>query len=188
MKPSSIITTICATLIACGTAYWIDAREPPPRTPYPKATPPPPASNVFAESTDPAPSEDEIEKAARERNDVLQASIERALAERDPQRLEAVFTFLLPELLQVDPARAVSMYQRVEAGNSRDLLRGEISRQWIGRDPEAAIAWIESLDEAERRAAAKTALEELAPTDPKLASVVAERFRIGRGMESASAR
>jgi hypothetical protein len=188
MKPSSIITTICATLIACGTAYWIDAREPPPRTPYPKATPPPPASNVFAESPEPAPGEDEIEMTARERTGVLQASIERALAERDPQQLEAVFTFLLPELLQVDPARAVSMYQDIESGKGRDLLRSEIARQWIGRDPEAAMAWIESLDEAERHAAAKVAMEELAPIDPRLASVVAERFRMGRGMETASAR
>jgi hypothetical protein len=188
MKPASIITTVCATLIACGTAYWIDAREPPPRTPYPKATPPPPASNVFAESKEPAPSEDEIERTARERNGVLQAAIERALEQRDPQQLEAVFTFLLPELLQVEPARAVAMHQRIETGKSREQLRGEIARQWISRDPEAALSWIESLDEAERRAAAIDAMEQLAATDPRLASVVAERFRIGRGMETASAR
>jgi hypothetical protein len=189
MKPTALITTVCATLIALGTAYWIHAREPTHRQPYPKATPPPPASNVFAESKEAAPGEQEIETLARERNAVLQAEIERALAGRDRQQLEAVFTFLLPELLQVDPARVVAMYRGTEPGQGRDQLRGEIARQWIGRDPHAAISWMESLErEDERRSAAREAMDVLVPTDLRLASAVAEKFRIGGGREPAAAR
>ena len=46
MKPTSIATLVIATLFAIGTACWIGAREPPTRKPYPKATPPPPASPI----------------------------------------------------------------------------------------------------------------------------------------------
>jgi hypothetical protein len=189
VKRVTVIATVCAALLASGTAFLIDAREPPPRARYPKPTPPPPANNVFAEVKEPAPSQEEIEKVARERPALLQQEIESALATGDAQRRETVFTFLLPELLQVDPARVVDMVDRLEPGRKRDLLRDEVARQWIGRDADAAIAWMKSLQpEAEQRAAAREAIEALVHYDLRLASVVAERFRVGRDREAVTSR
>jgi len=177
----TVIATACAALLASGTALLIQAREPPPRARYPKPTPPPPANNVFADSKEHAPTQQEIEQAARERPVLLQREIEAALAAQDPQRLEAVFTFLLPELLQVDPDRVAAMVDGLEPGRKRDLLRGEVARQWIGKDSDAAIAWMKSLQpESEQRAAAREAIEALVHYDLRLASTVAERFQVAR--------
>jgi hypothetical protein len=177
MKPTSIAAIVCATLVAMGTAYWIDAREAPRKMPYPKATPPPPASNVFQESREPVPDPDLMEKYARERPAQLQSEIERALASNHPQDLETVFTFLLPELLQIGPERVGAMVDDLPPGRSRDLLRDEVARQWIGRDPDAAIQWMESLQpESEQRAAVKEAMDVLSHVDVALANSLAKRF------------
>jgi len=186
MKPT-LITLVCATLIAVGTAHWLDAAETPAkqtpfkRVPYPKATPPPPAVNVFEPAKDPAPTEEEIERAARDHDDMLVREIERALAARDPQRRETVFTFLLPELLQFDPARAVEMVKRQEPGEARDALRTEVARHWIMRDVDATVGWMKSLqNEAERRDAAEAAVSTLSAFAPDQAIAVAEEFGVGR--------
>jgi hypothetical protein len=189
VKRATVIAAACAALLASGTAVLIDAREPPPKARYPKPTPPPPADNVFAESKERAPTQEEIERAVRERPALLQREIEAALAAQDPQRLETVFTFLLPELLQVAPARVVDMVDGLEPGRKRDLLRDEVARQWIGKDADAAIAWMKSLQpQSEQRAAASQAVEALVHYDLRLASVVAERFQVGRGRETVTSR
>ena len=180
MKPT-IITIVCATLIAIGAAHSLDAGEPNHRTPYPKATPPPPPSPVFTPSRERAPTEREIDKASRERYAMVQAAIERALVARDPQQRETAFTFLLPELLQVEPARVVEMVKKQKPGEARDALRTEVARQWIMRDREAAVGWIKSLEnDAERHDAAEIAVSELAPVAPEQAIAVANQFGIGR--------
>jgi len=180
MKPT-IITIICAALIAIGAAYWLDAGELSHRTPYPKATPPPPPSPEFTPSPERAPTAREIDKASREHYALLQMSIERALVARDPQQRETAFTFLLPELLQVEPARVVQMMKKQEPGEARDALRREVARQWVMRDREAAVGWIKSLEnDAERRDAAEIAVSALAAVAPDQAIEVADQFGIGR--------
>jgi hypothetical protein len=180
MKPTSIATLVLATLIAIGSACWIGAREPPTRKPYPKATPPPPASPIYTQSPESAPSLEDIEREAREHDARLEAAIERALYSRDPTARETAFTFLLPEMIQVVPERAVALHARQKPGEPRDVLRMEIARQWITRDRDAAIRWIESLQEPERRAAAFDAVRELTPVAPEQAIYVADAFGIGR--------
>jgi hypothetical protein len=131
-------------LLSVGAVYWTDAGEKP-RRHWPKPTPPPPASPNFTPSTEHAWSEEEIARQAREHNGRLEMEIERALASRDAQRREAVFTFILPELVQVDPARVVAMMARQPPGEARDTLRNEVMRQWIARDPDAATRWLKAL-------------------------------------------
>jgi hypothetical protein len=180
MKPTSIATLVVATLVAIGSACWIGARESPPPKRWPKATPPPPASPIYTESREPAPSLEDIEREAREHDARLTTSIEHALHASDPMARETAFTFLLPELIQVAPERAVELFARQKRGEPRDVLRKEIARQWITRDRDAAMRWIESLDEPERRAAANDAVRELTPVAPEQAIHVADAFGIGR--------
>jgi hypothetical protein len=179
MKPAPIVTIVCATLIAIGTAYWLDAREP--RKPYPKATPPPPPSPVYTPSKEPVPTTEEIDKAAREHNAQLGLAIERALVASNPQQRETAFTFLLPELLQVEPERVVAMVARQEPGEARDALRNEVARQWITRDRDAAIKWMKSLENTdERRDSAQVAVAALAAIAPEQAIYVADQLGVGR--------
>jgi hypothetical protein len=181
MKPTTIsiiAVTVVALFATIGSAYWLDAREV--RKPYPKATPPPDPSPIFTPSKEPAPTAEEIEKQAREHDAMLALSIERALVSRDAQQRETAFTFLLPELLQVDPGRVVEMVARQQPGEARDALRYEVARQWITRDRDAAIGWLKSLDEAEQRQSAQVAVDSLAAIAPEQAIYVANEFGIGR--------
>jgi len=174
---SIIAVTVVALFAAVGTAYRLDAREP--KKPYPKATPPPPPSPVFTESKELAWTEEQIAAQARDHNAQLQQAIERALT-AGPQQREAVFTFLVPELLQFEPQRLVDLLAR-QQGEPRDALRDELARQWITRDRDAAIGWMRSLeDEAERAQAAKAAVDSLAPIAPEQAIYVADQFGVGR--------
>jgi hypothetical protein len=181
-KPTTITLvaiTVVALFASIGSAYYLDAREP--KKPYPKATPPPPPSDVYTPSKERVPTAEEIERQARDHNAMLGLEIERALAARDPRQRETAFTFLLPELLQVDPGRVVEMVARQEPGEARDALRTEVARQWITRDREAAVGWMKSLqNEAERRQSAETSVASLAAIAPGQAVEVADQFGIGR--------
>jgi hypothetical protein len=177
MKPTSIATLVIATLVAIGSACWIGAREPPTRKPYPKATPPPPASPIYTESRETAPSLEDIEREAREHDARLEIAIERAVNSRGLAR-ETAYVFLLPELIQVAPERAVALVARQKPGEARDVLRMEVARQWITRDRDAAMRWIKSLDEPERSAAAHDAVRVLTPIAPAQAIHVADAFGI----------
>ena len=168
-----------ATLIAIGTAYWIDAGETEPRKAWPKPTPPPPPSPHYTPSKESAPSQKEIAENAREHNAQLALAVERALV-GNPQQRETAFTFLLPELIQVEPQRLVDMVARQEAGETRDTLRNEVARQWITRDRDAAIKWMKSLDPAEQRESARMAVSTLAAVAPEQAIYVADEFGVGR--------
>lgn len=182
MKTTTIVSVVLAAflgLASVGGLWWIRSGDAP-RKPYPKAVPPPPPSDVFHPSKDRSPTQEEIERDALERNDRLAAGIERALGSSDAVARETAFTHLLPELLQFDPARVVAMIARHEPGAARDTLRTEVARLWITRDLEAAIGWLESLAEPERRSAAAAAVHSLAAGATGQAIQVAQRFGIGR--------
>jgi len=173
-----VAVTAVALFAAIGTAWRLDAREA--RKPYPKAIPPPPASPRFMDLKEPAPDEQQIEAQAREHNALLERQIERALVTRDPQLREAVFTFLLPELLQVEPERVVAMVARQAPGEARDVLRDEVAQQWVSRDRDAAVHWMKSLgDDRERMHAAQLAVDSLAAIAPGDAIYVAQQFDLG---------
>jgi len=183
MKPTTVAivaVTVVALFATIGSAYWLDARETT-RKPYPKATPPPPPSPVYTPSTERAPTAKEIAEEARDHNAQLALAIERALVARNPQQRETAFTFLLPELLQVEPERVVTMVAHQEPGEARDALRNEVARQWITRDRDAAIKWLKSLEsEAEQRESAQVAVTTLAALAPEQAIYVADQFGVGR--------
>lgn len=178
MKPTSIVTLVAATLAGIGTAYWLSADEA--RKPWPKPTPPPAASPIFKPSKEHAATAEEIELAARSHNQQLALAIERSLVAKDPQQRETAFTFLVPELLQVEPKRIVDMVAKQEPGEVRDLLRDEVARVWIQADLRAATAWIKSLGEADRRSAANTAVAVIAARDPSGAIELADELGVGR--------
>jgi hypothetical protein len=181
MKPSSFNTLVLAALLALvatlGAAYFLDERQA--RNANPPLTPPP-SPRIYMSATERAPPAAEIQGAAR-RSDQLALEIERALVSRDPQQRETAFNVLLPELIQLEPERVVTMVARQEPGEARDLLRDEVARQWITRERDAAIAWMKSLeDEADRRASATIATRTLAASQPAQAIYVADQFGIGR--------
>ena len=179
VKTISIIAVTAVCLFAAiGTAWRLDAREA--KKPYPKAIPPPPASNVFKDVEEPIPDEAQIEARERDHYADHERRIESALASGDLDQRETVFTFLLPELLQQEPERVVAMVARQARGEPRDTLRDEVARQWVDRDRDAAIAWMKSLDDGERRHAAKAAVEYLAPISPEQAIYVAQQFAVGQ--------
>ena len=177
MKRISIVTQVIVTLFGVGTACLLSAHE---RRlpPWPKATPPPPPSSIYTPSAERVQTAAEIALQAEGHNQMLELEIERALASGDAQYRETVFTFLLPELIQVEPKRVVEMLARQQPGGARDLLRTEIAQQWIARDAAAAIAWMKSLDESERRASAKAAVASIAFHDPDTASVIADELGV----------
>ena len=178
MSRTSLITLVATALFGVGTAVWLNADEP--RKPWPKPTPPPPASPVFSDSRERAPTAEEIAEAARTKNQQLELAIERSLVARDPQQRETAFTFLLPELLQVEPKRVVAMVARQEPGEARNLLRDEVARLWIQTDVRTAADWIKSLDDPERRSAANTAVAAIAARDPAGAIELADKLEVGR--------
>jgi hypothetical protein len=177
MRPISIVTLVLATLLGVGAAYWTDGGEKP-RRHWPKPTPPPPASPIFSQSKERAWSEEEIAQQAREHNGRLEMEIERALDSRDARRREAVFTFILPELVQVDAPRVIAMMARQRPGEARDTLRTEVTRQWMARDPYAAVQWMKTLPDDERRTSAVIAFEAILAASPAEATALADEFGI----------
>jgi hypothetical protein len=109
----------------------------------------------------------------------LALEIERALVATDTRQRETAFAQMLPELLVSEPQRVVELLARQQPGEARDALREEITRQWIQRDPAAAMEWMRSLADAERRASATTAMRTLAAYAPVQAIQVAEEFGVG---------
>ncbi|MEJ0086461.1 MAG: hypothetical protein WDO72_12305 [Pseudomonadota bacterium] len=181
MKTTSIVAVVLAALLglaSVGGIWRINSDAP--RKPYPKAAPPPAPSAEFHPAKDPAPTQEEIERDARERNGELARGIERALRSSNPVELETAFTHLLSQLLQFEPARVAAMVARQAPGDARETLRTEVARLWITRDPEAAIEWLKTLDDAERSAAAAAAVDSVAASAPGQAIEVAYVFGIGR--------
>jgi hypothetical protein len=178
MKPTSLISLIAVTVAGIGTAFWLSAKEP--RKPWPKPTPPPPASPVYTPSKERAATPEEIDQSARSHNEQLELAIARSLVASDPQQRETAFTFLLPELLQVEPKRVVALVAKQERGPARELLRDEVARVWIQTNERAAIEWMKSLEDAERRSAANAAVAAIAWRDPTGAVKLADNLGVGR--------
>lgn len=176
MRHTSIVTLVLAALLGVGAAFLLGAEEP--RKPWPKPTPPPPPSPIYTPSPEHAMSETEILRQSQEHNQRLEGEIVAALTGKDAQQREAAFTFLLPELVQVDPQRVVAMVANLEPGESRDTLRSEVTRQWIAKDPPAAVRWMKTLPEGERRASATTAVDSIAAHSPAEAKALAELFGV----------
>lgn len=107
-------------------------------------------------------------------------SIERALVARDLRHRETAFNFVLPELLSEEPTLVIAMVARQEPGEARDALRDEVARQWITKDRDAAIEWMDSLEQVDRRASATIAMRTLAAITPAQAIAVADQFGVGR--------
>jgi hypothetical protein len=166
----AVLTAVSATRFS-GTR---DADEPHPQS----------AGRVTAPIHSPivqsAPSANEIASEAEERNRQLALAIERALVSRDSQHRETAFNFVLPELLREEPNRVIAMVMRQEPGEARDALRDEVARQWITKDRDAAIEWMNSLEQADRTASATIATRTLAAINPAQAIAVADQFGVGR--------
>jgi hypothetical protein len=88
--------------------------------------------------------------------------------------------YLLPELLQVEPERALNLLARTGPGARGELLRHEVARLWIAQDPAAATRWLKSLEGEQRRAAVLTAVTELAPHEPARALQLAREFALDK--------
>jgi hypothetical protein len=174
MKPAYIATIVTAALIAIGAALLMGAKEN--RKPWPKPAPPPPPSPIYHPSSERVPSEAEIAQQLSTLYQRNELEIERALHGKDPQHREAAFTFLLPELIQVEPRRVVAMFDRQKPGEARETLRTEIARQWTAMDLDAAVAWMKSLDDHERRASATDAVNSIAPYAPAVAHRLEREF------------
>ncbi len=121
----------------------------------------------------------EAAAASQDRDRQIALEIESALVSKDAGRRETAFSVLLPELLRTEPARVVDMVARQPAGEQRDALRDEVARQWITRDTESAVAWLQSLGD-DRAAGGPIAVRALAAISPAQAIDVADRLGVGR--------
>jgi hypothetical protein len=129
----------------------------------------------------PAPAGQQPEARAGTRYTQIEQAIERALIARDPQQRETAFATLLPELLQAEPQRVVALYQRKAVGEPRDALRERMARQWPRIDRDAAVLWLQSLEEeTERAQAAQVAVASLAAFAPDQAIYMAGQLGVGR--------
>jgi hypothetical protein len=178
MKSTPVISVAAAALLALGGAWWLLAREAP-RDAWREVAPSP--SPVHTSAPEAPSTAAQIAPDPGERSAMLALEIERALAAHDSQQRETAFAFLLPELLQRDAPRVVELVARQEPGEARDSLRSEVARQWIARDRDAAVKWMQSLENpGERQASASVAVHALAAVAPDQAVDVADQFGIGR--------
>ena len=175
MRPISFANLALVTLLGLGATFCTDASEKP-RRHYPKATPPPPPSPIYTESSEPVQSEEEIARTAASHNAKLADELESALLSKDRGRREAAFVFILPELVQVDVGRVVDMVARQPKGEPRDTLRTEFTRAWIARDPAAATKWMKTLPHQERRASGAAAVDFIFPQSPDRAAALADEL------------
>jgi hypothetical protein len=109
----------------------------------------------------------------------LAEAFERALLARDSGQRDTALGVLLPTLLREDAPRAARSFGRLPPGESRDAALEAMARAWVVLDSEVASAWMESLDEHERRSAAGVAMRALAATSPPRAIGFAARFGLG---------
>jgi len=188
MRTISITAFLALALVFLGTACGSDNDGPftdISKRPdvWPKPTDPPPASPIYHDVKERVPTEEEIERESRERPATLAAGIEGALLQGDTLQKETAFVYLLPELLQVEPARLLEMHARLEQGPARRQLASEIARQWMSSDPAAATRWIKGLEGDDRRAAVTAAVGDLAPWAPGTARALAEGAGMGQEAE-----
>ena len=175
MRLISLATLALAAVFATSAALCMDSGQKPKRH-YPKATPPPPPSPIYTESKEHVPGEKEIAEMASSHYARLESELERAVLSRDRDRREATFVFILPELVQQEPSRVAEMVDRMPKGEPRDALRKELTRHWVAQDSDAAIRWMKTLSDAERRSSVVTAVEMLFAQSPSMAADLADEF------------
>jgi hypothetical protein len=174
------VTTL-ALAAAFGGAYTLHADEAPAkRRPWPKPTPPPPPSPIYIASQEAVPDAAEIAAEAQTHNRRTALDLERALHAGEMHGREAAFTFLMPELIQLEPQLLVDMVAAQKPGEARDTLRTELARQWVVRDPDAAVAWMKTLRDDERHASAAAAVRAIGPAWPERTLAIADELGIGR--------
>jgi hypothetical protein len=173
MRPLYIILLTAAAAAALVFAFAMRDARPPDAGMLPRMAP------VVA-AAKPAPITGGAVRDPRERNGQLVLEIERAMVSNNPQQREKAFNFLLPELLESEPARVIDLVAR-QQGETRDALRDEVVRLWIRKDRVAAMEWMGSFeDEGERNASATIAVRTLAAIEPAQAVAVADQFGVGR--------
>jgi hypothetical protein len=171
------LAALIAVLTAVSASHFATTRDADELHPQSDARVPAPVRSPTMQS---APSADEVASDAQERNRQLAMTIERALVSRDAQYRETVFNFILPELLREEPDRVIAMVTRQEPGEARDALRDEVARQWITKDPGAAVEWMNSLEQVDRTTSATIAMRTLAAINPAHAIAVADQLGVGR--------
>lgn len=177
--PKSIVNALLvSTLLLLSTACSSEEEGYKRPDIWPKPTDPVPASPIYHDIKEKMPSEEEIARDAAEHNASLEQAVESVLKDGDMLERETVFVYVLPELLQVEPQRLVDLHARLEPGEARDTLRTEIAQLWASSDPPAAVRWMKTLKDDERRAAAVVAVTTLAPWDPHTAVALAKDFEL----------
>ena len=91
------------------------------------------------------------------------------------QRLGA-YTGVLGTLATTDPGRASTLATKLEPGGARNHIINEIAKTWVRNDPDAALAWAESLEGDERGRAVGEALGAWAQTQPAAAAAYLTRL------------
>jgi hypothetical protein len=178
MKSRPLPTIFAAMLIAISSAHCADPLEGTYERPkvWPKATPPPDASPIYHDLKERVPDEEEIEDDAASYYGRMAHEIAESLGSGDAQKREAAMVFLLPELLQVEPKRVVDLHGGLGAGAARDTLRTEVARLWANQNLPAAIAWMKTLEEKERRLAVYEAVDSLLAFEPGQAMALIREF------------
>jgi hypothetical protein len=140
---------------------------------------PGPARSAAPAPTPASPDGEDSRAVAAQLERELTLQIERALVSQDPAAREAAFAFALPELLRLTPTGVIGLIARQPAGPARDALRDETARHWVRSNRDAAVEWIRALPDADRSAAATTAMRTLAASSPPEAIRLAEDLGVG---------
>ena len=176
MRVTVSLVALIAVLTAVSAVHLSGTRDADELQPQSAARVP---ASIHSPMIQSAPSIEDIASSGQERNRQLVTAIERALVSRDLQHRETAFNSVLPELLREEPDRVIVMVARQEPGEARDALRDEVARQWITKDRDAAIEWMNSLEQVDRTASATIATRTLAAINPAQAIVVADQFGVG---------
>lgn len=88
-----------------------------------------------------------------------------------PPKLQAgAYSGALGVLASSDPKRASELAAKMEAGEARRQVVGEIAEVWALTEPKAAAAWAESLEGGDRQSALRNTLESWAQREPSKAA------------------
>ena len=114
--------------------------------------------------------------------------IEQAFAEAggDFQKLDQVFTILLPKLVGNDPWAAAHLADRLENGELREETLRQIALNWAAKDPAGAEKWAGAMANTIERDVAVSAMSlAIASSDPTGAIQLRERFSLDTYTSSA---
>jgi hypothetical protein len=117
-------------------------------------------------------------------DDAMTTELVRAIGEiltADLEKLDLVYTNLLPALIVRDALAAAKIVEEIEPGTVREELIRRLVQAWSARDAASALAWIDQLrDGDERSPALANVCFQIAQTSPQEALRTAERFGLGQ--------